>query len=287
MAIKAAAGSTLTYLRSYMDNHTTSYQKTMEQLSSGSKYNSIGDAPYEVCTSEKLSIQINSNKRAKSNVDLGEDVINIAESTQSEVIDNIARIRDLCLEAKTGSYTPDDKDAMIEEIRARLAYIDKSAESTKFNDITLLDGSSSNFTLQVGSNDDDTMDIGDAFINIHTDATALNIALDDPLPAPPVTGDNWTETQINAYIDRLDTATQTLINAQAQCGSYVNRLDFINQGLEGMNVNLTEDRSIISDVDVAAASANLVKYQVLQQAAVSVLAQANQIPSMALQLLQR
>lgn len=284
-AIKSTAGSSLTYIRSYFDKHTTSYQNTMDQLSSGNKYNTIGDGPVEVCTSAKLSIAINTNKRALSNASIGNNVLSIAESTEANTLDNIQRIRDLCIEAKSGTYTANDKDAMITEIRARLAYIDSASESTKFNDIKLLDGSSSDFTLQVGPNADDTMDVGDALINISTGATGLNIQIDDPLPAPPVTGDNWTVSQINAYIAKLDTASQTLLNAQAQAGSYMNRIDFITKNLDSQVLSMTEDKSIISDADIASTSADLVRYQVLQESSMSILAQANQIPAMALKLL--
>lgn len=280
--IKAAAGSATTYLRDYLNKHTNSYQKTMEALSSGNKYNSISDGPVEVCKSAKLSIQINTNNRASSNASIGSNVLEIAESTESDVYDNIARIRDLCTEAKTGTYTSTDKDAMIEEIRARLNYIDQSSKSTSFNGIKLLDGSSSSFVLQVGPMADENMDIGNAFVNIKTDNTGLDIALN-----ASVNGSNWTEDQINTYIAKLDTASQTLLNGQAQCGSYINRLDFVTQNLEGANLSLTENKSIISDADTAEVSADLVRYQVLQQASVSILAQANQVPQMALQLLNK
>lgn len=279
-SINAASGSALTYLKSYLESHTTSYQNTMDELSSGNKYNTVGDNPVEVCRSAKMTIAIDSGTQASNNAEIGKDLLNTAAGAQSVIVSNISRIHDLCTEAANGTYSASDKDAIIEEINARLKYINSAADSTTFNGIKLLDGTASNLTLQTGTTASATMNIGSALINVHTDATGLNI----DLPSG-TTGSNWDNASINTYMNSIDNATNTIINSEAQSGAFLNRLDFVTDNLSSIKTNLTAGRSQITDTDVAKSSADLVRYQVLQQASVSVLAQANQVPSWALQLL--
>lgn len=270
--------STMTHLQNYLDKHTTSYQKTMEQLSSGNKYTSINDNPVNVSNSIKLGIQIDGNLRASSNIALGQDMLSMAEEEQENVLSNINRIKDLSMQAANGTFTAADKDDILEEIRARLNYIDSAAESTNFNGIQLLDGTTGNVQLQIGSGSDNTMDISDAFTNVKT--TALGIDLD-----PSINGSNWTNSQINTYMASLDDAASSIITTCTQIGSYLNSLDAASEALSSTNLNLTAKKSAITDTDVAEASADLVKYQIAQQASASVFAQTNKISALALELL--
>lgn len=278
MSIYIKSGSANTYLKSILERHTTSYQKSMDQLSSGNKYNSVGDNPIAVCTSAKLDVKISANNQAVSNVKVGGDMLAMVEDSQENVISNLERIRDLCVQAATGTYTAEDKDSLLKEIRTRLDYINSAAESTKFNNINLMDGTSSSIFLQIGISSDATMDIGDALIDVHTEA--LNIDLYDT-----VTGGAWTIDDIDNYMDNVDDAIDTLLSSSAKLGGYLNRLDFVSGSLTVMNDNLKENKSLISDTDMAESSADMVKYQILQEASASILTQANQVPSWALQLL--
>lgn len=273
-------GSTMTHLLNYLNEHTTSYQKTMEQLASGNKYSSINDAPVEVSESIKLAVQIQTNKRADSNIQLGQDMLSMTEQYQEDNVSNINRIRDLCMQALNGSYTATDKDAMLNEIRARLAYMDQTANNANFDGIHLLDGSASPMNLQIGTTSNDTMNVSAAFIDSHTTALGIN------LPGT-VTGANWTNAQINAYVNNLDTASNTLIGVCTQIGGYMNRLTSVSDTLDATNTNLSEKKSVIADADVAASSAKLVQYQIAQQASVSIYAQTNQMSSLALTLLNK
>lgn len=280
MSIYIKAGSSLTYLRSVLDKQTASYQKSMEQISSGSKYTSVSDNPVYVCESAKLGAKINANEQAASNIEFSKSMLKMAVDAQENVSSNMARINDLCTQAANGTYSAEDKDLILKEIRARLNYIDSAADSTNFNGINLLNGDSSDIFLQIGPSSDATMDVGDALIDIHTDA--LHIKLDNS-----VTGDTWTTDDIQNYMSNLDIATKTLLGTGAKLGGYLNRLDFVSGTLTTMNNNLAENKSIISDSDVAESSADMVRYQILQEASVSILTQANQVPSWALQLLNK
>lgn len=280
MSIYVKSGSALTYLQSILNDHTASYQKSMEQIASGNKYTSVGEDPISVCESAKLQAEIDANSRSSDNVDLGKDMLSMTEGYQENIMSNIQRIRDLSVEASNGTYSSADKDDILKEIRARLDYIDNTASSANFNGVNILDGSANNVFLQIGSNSDATMDVGSALIDVHT--AALNIDID-----PAVTGENWTMDDIGNYINNLDAATSTLLGNCAQLGGYLNRLDSVSDTLTTMGNNLTNNKSVISDTDTAEASADLVKYQILQDASVSILTQANQVSSWALKLLSR
>jgi len=278
MSLYVKSGSTSTYLQSILNKNTDSYQKTMEQLSSGNKYTSVGDNPIDVCESAKLQVRIDSNTQATSNVNIGQDMLSMTEDSHATISSNIQRIRDLSVEAASGTYSSDDIGAILKEIKGRLENIDKMSSTTDFAGVGLLDGSSSSIFLQIGANTSSTMDVGDAFIDTHS--TALGIGLDST-----VTADTWTSEDAKAYLTNLDNATSTLSSADAKIGGYINRLDSVSQSLTKMNDNLTDNKSNISDTDTAAACADMVKYQILQEVSASILTQANQIPALALELL--
>lgn len=278
MSIYIKAGSAITYLQSILNNNTNAYQKNLEQISSGNKYTKVGENPINVCESVKLQVKIDSNNQASDNISVGQSMLSMTEGYHSTIIANIQRIRDLSQQAANGTYGSDNIDAILSEIKGRLGYINKISSTASFDGVGLLDGSSSSIFLQIGSVTDATMDVGDALIDTHT----ANLGIDLP---PTVTGANWDETQVRSYLTSLDNASQSMLDADAKIGGYLNRLDAASLSLSKMNDNLTENKSIITDTDVAAATADMVKNQILQEASASVLLQANQVSSWALQLL--
>lgn len=280
MTIYIKAGSAVTYIQSILNDNTTSYQKNLEQLSSGKKYTTVGENPINVCTSAKLQVRIDSNDKAVDNIQIGQGMLSMTEGYHDTIISNIQRIRDLSQQAANGTYGSDSISGIMDEIKGRLNYINKISGSASFDGVGLLDGSSSSIFLQIGSNTSAKMTVGDALIDTHT----ATLGIDLP---PTATADTWGGTQAQSYLDNLDVASQKLLDADAKIGGYLNRLDAVSQSLTKMNENLTENKSIITDTDIATVTAEMVKNQILQQASASVLLQANQIPSMALSLLKR
>jgi flagellin len=277
MSIYVKTGSALTHLQNILDRNTTSYQKTLDQLSSGNKYTSVGDNPIDVCKSAKLQVRIDSNSKASANVNVGQNMLSMTEGYHDTIVSNIERIRDLSVQAASGTYASDSINAILIEIKGRLDYIDKISSSASFAGVGLLDGSSSSVFLQIGPNTDSTMNVGESLIDTHTTALGIDLGA--------ATADTWTGADAQAYLTRLDTATGTLTGANAKIGGYMNRLDSVSESLSKLNDNLTETKSTITDTNVATATADMVKYQILQNASVNILVQANQISSMALQLL--
>lgn len=279
MTITSNAGSTFTHLQSYLNTATADYQKNLEQLSSGNKYTSIGDNPIAVANANKISVKIETNGTAKNNIGVGESMLTMAEDSQENIISNISRIRDLCLQAANGTYSTNDKQAILDEVKARLAYIDQSAGSTQFNNIGLLDGTASVCYLQTGTNADNRMNVGEALIDVHTSALGIDIS-------SSTMATTWTNDDIAAFIDKLGIASDKLATASAKIGSYLYRLDTTSDSLQSLTENLTSKKSAIMDADVAEASAEMVQNQILQNASVTILTQMNNMQSLPLSLLQ-
>lgn len=258
------------YIRYYLNKSTDNYQSCLEKLSSGTKFTSIGSDPIDYAKDSALTVEINFNTRIQSNIATGKDLIATAESYQGDILQNIQRIQELSMQAANETYTPEDKDQILTEIRTRLSYIDDTSKSATFNGKNLLDGTSTNLSFKIGIGINDNVNVGSALIN--TSTTALDIDL-----APTITGSNWTTAQVGDYITRLNTATNTLTDNIAKLGAYEQRMDSTSGNLVEMKQNLTENKSLVADTDTAEASADLVRYQILQQAATSIFLQANEV----------
>ena len=277
-------GGATTYIQNLLNKNTNSYQHTMDKLATGTKFSAIGDDPVGLSLSAKLSVELNSNDRANANVKLGKDMLSVAEDGQESVISDLQRIRDLCVQAASGTTTVDDRNAILQEIFTRLDDINNIAESKAFNGIKLADGTTKTLSLQIGTNSSASIEVGTAFIDVHVSQIGGDLRLIDPVTEEPLTAETWTD--INTYKDKVDVAINQLTNSMTQIGGFINRLDTASNILSTTKVNLTDQRSVIADADVAETSAELIQYQILQSASVSVLTQANQSTTAVLSLFQ-
>ncbi len=293
-----------------LNKSTNSLQKSLYRLSTGLRINQSGDDAAGLCVAEGLESRIRANKRAMANIQDGLNMMYITEGGMTGVTEDLQRIRELCLQAANGIYSPDQKQTLMNEIKERLENIDAIANTTVFNGMELTNGSNPEVILQAGAGSDaanNTIDITSAMTNLL--CTALGISLDivtmdeandgdldpdymdpgsgyNPANPPKVNGDNWTNEAIRAYIDKLDAAIDTISQNRSQLGAYQNRLESASQNLTTMNENYERSKSQILDCDMAEESANMVKYQILQQTSTTMLSQANQLPSIAISLLQ-
>lgn len=284
MAMYVKPGSASIYIQSLLNDSTTNYQKSMERLSSGYRYTTVGESPVNVAKTAKVSVQISATAQALSNINTGGDVLTLAEGVEENVSDNLQRIKDLCLQVANGTYSATDKDGIISEIRSRLGAIDGMANSTNFNDIKIFDGTATNMQVQAGTDSASRIVIGDSFIDLRTATFAggTGIALN-----PAVNGSNWTNAQIATYADSIDSAMDAITVSRARIGGYRNRLEAKGDTMTSMSDNLTENKSIISDTDVAKETADMVRFQIMQNVSMSMLTQVNASPKWALNLLQK
>lgn len=281
MTLSLNTGIASTMLGHYLDKYSNSYGKTLEQLASGNKATKIADDPIAVTKSRKIQCKIDSNSQALENMNIANNLLDTSEDTQKNVIDNLQRIRDLSMEAANGTNSSDDKDQILVEIKQRLTQIDNTADSTSFNGIKLFDGSLKTLKIQTGSQSSNSIDIASAFTNLHVSQLGGDIRLDDT-----VTGNTWTTDNIDSYLLKLDNAIDQLTNNCGTCGSFTTRLDNTISTVQNKNTNMTGQKSDLMDTDTASVCADMVKFQILQQATASMFTQINQIPGYAVQLLQ-
>ena len=270
----------------YLNSNSSALQSTMEKLSSGYRINRAGDDAAGLQLSENLRAQIRGSQKALANTQDGINVLNMSDGALQTVTDNLQRIRELAVQASNDTYNTAQRSAMQVEMTQLLADIDRIAAATKFDGVDLLSASSpANFILQIGANNVagvDTIDIATAMGD--STATTLGVASWDgttnTMNTPMDSGAN-----ARSFLTEVDTAITAVNTKRGTLGAFVNRLQGTANNLSLGVENLSASESRIRNVDVAMESANLTKNQILQQASTTILAQANQTPQLALQLL--
>ena len=274
---------------------TNMLNQTLERLSTGLKINSSKDDAAGLGVVSLMTTQINGNAQAIENIQDATNLIQTAEGGLEIITENIQRIRELCIQAANEIYDENSRQAIMNEIQQRLKVIDTTAATTNFNGKKLLDGSINSLFVQIGPNGDtvdadpllNAIDVAPSLtqassesLGIDLKVTALGSAGGDAIDAT-----TWTTQQVRDYINQLDAALTQISNDRSVMGAFMNAMDSAAQNLTSTNISLESARSAIQDADVASLSADMVRYQILQQTSTSVLAQANQMPSLALTLL--
>jgi flagellin len=265
----------------YLSNNTKGLNTVLEKLSSGFRINRAGDDAAGLQISETLRTQIRGSKKALDNVQDGASLLNIADAAQGIIQDNLQRIRELTVQAANDTNATAQRSAIAAEIDARIADIDRIANSTLFNGVNLLNELSPvNFRIQVGPNNSSTNDIVDLVSALGdtraTASTGLNLTL----------ANVSSNAAAQAYLGIIDTALTNLNSKRAILGSISNRLESAINSLTVSIENLSGAESRIRNSDVAEETANLTRFQILQQSAANILKQSNQAPQIALSLLQ-
>ncbi|MCS6266293.1 MAG: flagellin FliC [Vampirovibrio sp.] len=271
-----------------LSKNTRMQSKSYEKLASGFKINKASDDAAGLQISESLRTQIRGSQQAGNNVQDGINVLNIMDGTMQALTDNLQRMRELTVQAANDTYSTGQRSAITSEISQLAVDINRIAAGTQFNGRSLLDGSISNYYMQVGANYNSAVDRIDL-------ANIGGVNPFDSVNIRDLVGLTGTTTTLNVMnsgsslkvLERLDSALQKVNNRRASLGAMINRLDgtFNNLSLNIESQSASESR--IRNTDVAKESAELTRNQVLQQASAQILSQANQIPQLALQLLQQ
>ena len=267
----------------HLTTNTKRLSTSMERLSSGYRINRAGDDAAGLQIATNLRSQVEGSKKAMDNVLDGVNVLNIADGALGTITENLQRMRELTVQAANDTYDASSRASLKQEMDALSNEIERIATSTEFNGVMLLDGSTNganNFILQVGANNGavDIIDIGGTGAFADVDVATMNVNPPDLL----VTNN----TLARATLTNIDAALVTINNQRADIGAIVNRLEKAASNLSTAIENIASAESRIRDVDVAKESAELVRNQIMQQAAGSVLSQANTAPQIALQLIQ-
>ncbi len=245
------------------------------RLSTGLRISTASDDAAGLAISERLRSQVRSLDQAKRNANDGISLTQTAEGALDEVSNILIRLRELSVQASNGTVGNADKDTLQQEFSTLVSEIDRIAQSTEFNGIKLLDGSSSNVSFQVGAGVDASINQ----IGVSLDSVKIT---DLSINGQSIGSANGSTS--NAII-AIDTTINTVSSLRGTLGAAQNRLSSTINNLSVQSENISAANSRIRDVDVAFETAQLTRNSIMQQAAISILAQANAQPSAALSLL--
>ena len=260
----------------------------MEQLSTGRKINSAGDNAAGLAISTRMTTQIMGLEAAIKNANDAVSMINTAEGALDEITNMLQRMRELSIQAGTGTTDSADRSYLNQEFVALRSEIERIATNTQWNGRNILDGSaggaatSSAVDFQIGADAGQTFetDFGN-FTN--TGSGTMSALVSNYLSAATIA--SAIALASNAMTE-VDTAIAAVSSQRATFGAASNRLTHTIDNLSNVKTNSEASRSRILDTDYAAATSELARTQIIQQAGTAMLAQANQLPQTVLALLQ-
>ena len=262
-------------------NRTQSMQqKSLERLSTGMRINSAADDSAGLAISTKFKSQLRSMDQAQRNANDGISLIQTAEGALDQMGDILGRARELAVQSSNGTLTTSDRSFIDSEFRSLVNEMDRIVSTTEFNGRKLLNGSASaGVSFQIGINNTANDRITVSITNVGT--KKIGTSTTNSLFSQSLS----TASKAQASLSVIDDAISDLSTVRAKLGSAQNRLDVSIENLGSTKENLSAANARIRDVDVAKETANMTKGQILVQAGISVLAQANQSPQAALSLL--
>lgn len=249
---------------------------SLERLSSGSRINRAADDAAGLSISENFRSQIRSLGAASRNAADGISLIQTAEGAYDGITSILHRLRELAVQSNTGTLSSTERGFLETEFDALVSEITRIADATSFNNINLLDGSTTSLTIQVGTGTSSSVD--EISLTL-ADSTASGLSIDTATIS--VAGASGAE----AAITSIDSALSTVNTTRSGLGAAQNRLQAASDNLSVSIENLSAANSRVRDVDVASETAEFTRSQILAQAGSSILAQANASSQLALSLL--
>ena len=274
--------------------------QSMERLSTGQRINSASDDAAGLAIASKMTSQIRGLDQAVRNGNDAISMIQTADGAMVEVSNMLQRMRELTVQAASGTNTSDDLASLNIEFQALDDQIDAISINTEWNGQKLLDGSLGAVAFQVGANASQTISVTFADLNTDnsaTEATGAGTATTDmftgldndvaasgtstvDLDAQVITGSAQGTTL--GYLDR---ALDRINSHRATLGATINRLEYAVDNLANVSQNASASRSRVQDANYATESTELARTQIIQQAGTAMLAQANQQSQSVLALL--
>lgn len=255
-------------------NSTSMLNDSFAKLSSGFRITKAGDDAAGLGISVNLTAQLRSFNQAGRNAQDAQAVIQTGEASLNQTTELLTRMRELAMQSASSGVGDSERAYIQTENDALISEIDRVANAAEFNGTALLNGAATTLTFQIGirnvaANDQISINTVDA------DANALSV---DTL-------DFSAQTDAQAALATIDAALETVSTARATFGASGNRLASVIQTIQQSAESLSEANSRIRDVDVAEETSKLARTQVMMQAGISILAQANAAPQVALKLL--
>jgi len=256
-------------------------QTAMERLSTGKRINSARDDAAGLAIATRMTSEIRGIGAAVRNANDGISLVQIAEGAMGEVGNILQRMRELAVQASSGTVSDTDRAGIQAEVSQLKSQVTAVSSRTSFNGISLMNGSASlvsggngtKVTIQTGNNTGETVDVDIRAV----DLTILGLAALD----------TSTQTSADSALALLSSALDTVSQGRATLGGIQSRLATTIDNLNSQATNLTEARSRIEDADFSQESTMLAKNQILSQASTAMLAQANQAPQGVLSLIRQ
>jgi flagellin len=251
-------------------------QKSMAQLSSGSRITKAADDAAGLGISENLKSQIRSYSQASRNANDAISMVQVAEGGLGEISNILTRMRELGIQASSDTLGNKERGFLDLEVQQLKSEIQRISKTTKFGSTSLLDGTGTRFDIQVGINNEAIQD------RISFDSSNLNATLKN-LDVASVDLKRRDGAQSSLQI--VDDAQSKVAGFRAYLGALQNRFQSTIDNLGVQHENLSAANSRIRDADIAASTAESARNNIMLQASTSVLAQANQQPGLALKMI--
>ncbi len=273
--------SSLTAQRN-LSRSTGALATSFKRLSSGLRINSAADDAAGLSISSRMTSQINGLNQAVRNANDAISLVQISEGALTETTTALQRMRELAVQAANDSNVSSDRTDMQKEVNQLVAEISRIANTTQFNTQNLLSGgASAGLTFQVGAKENQTITV--SITNMRASALGVDSGVMNSFGFGATASAN--QAAAESAIARIDKAINSVSYTRATLGAMQNRFDAVIANLTNVSLNTSQARSRITDVDMAAETANMTQNSILQQAGTAILAQANQQPSLILQLL--
>jgi flagellin len=254
-----------------------SLDRNLERLSSGSRINRAGDDAAGLAISESLRAQIRGISQAERNAQDGISMVQVAEGALTEVANLLIRMRELAVQAASDTVGPNERRFMGVEYKQAMEEIDRIANSTDYNGVKLLNGSAPVFEIQIGTKNNPLIDRVRLFDSSATDSNVVALGINLTSVFDKVSSQN--------SLGALDGALAQVNKTRAEFGAVQNRLQSVINNIMVNRENLSAANSRIRDTDLAEEVSDLTKNQILMQAGISVLSQANSALKSSLSLL--
>jgi flagellin len=247
-----------------------SMETSMQRLASGKRINSAIDDAAGMQISNRMEAEIRGFNMGYRNAADGQALLATAEGAMAEIHNILQRLREIAVSAATGTNNGSDRDALQSEAQALETEISRISNDTTWAGQQILDATqvgvpNGQFTFHIGPDASDTVTLTIPDLG-HDVTTGINISAGRVVT---------TATLANDYIGVIDNAISYIGTRREKTGAMMNRLDYVMSNLSNMSTNLSLAKGRVEDADFAAESANLARTQVLQQASMSMLAQAN------------
>ena len=271
-----------------LDKSSTNLAKSLERLSSGQRINSASDDAAGMAIASRMTAQIRGMDMAKRNTQDGISLVQTAEGAMGVQVEQLQRTRELSVQASNGMLSFEDRTKLNTEAVALMDELNSIATETNFNGNKLLDGAVASMVVQVGANQGETRTVN--FVD--TTAATLGVA-GESFGTEVLSNAGTTAGKINlqnvtnasAAITVIDSALDSVQSGRSNMGAYQNRLEQSISNLDVSINNVSASRGRIQDADFAKETADMTKNQILAQAGVAMLSQANQLPQNVLSLI--